>query len=96
MVVQPPEAAYDVGQPKGAFSLFATGKDPTNLKLTYNVYQRRYDNALVLYKPLSYTLGVGTGTLSDATATTHKLDGAYRIRQGLQAATFSGGVALRW
>jgi hypothetical protein len=78
-----PAAAYDVGQPQGAFSLFATGKDPTNTRLTYNIYERRYDNALVLYKPLSYTVGVGTGTLADATATTHQLGGTYRILSAL-------------
>jgi hypothetical protein len=32
----------------------------------------------VLYKPLSYKLGAGTGTTADATATTHRLNGTYR------------------
>src|SRR5260370_4771839 len=72
-------AAYDVGAPTGAFSVFAQGTDPTNANLTYRIYQRSYGNALVLYKPLSYQLGKGTGTLSDATATTHNLGGTYRI-----------------
>jgi hypothetical protein len=74
-----PAAAYDVGAPQGSFSIFAQGSDPANSALTYNVYQRSYGNALVLYKPLSYKAGVGTGTLSDATATTHALGGTYRI-----------------
>ena len=38
---------------------------------------RRYDNALVLYKPLSYANGQ-TGTLDGATATFFALDGTYR------------------
>lgn len=74
-----PAAAYNVGQPTGDFSLFAQGSDPCNLSLTYKIYQRDYGNALVLYKPLSYKPGVGTGTLSNATATTHQLNGTYRI-----------------
>ena len=74
-----PAAAYDIGQPVGTWSVFAQGADPTNANLTYKIYQRSYANALVLYKPLSYNLGQGTGTLSDATATTHQLNGTYRI-----------------
>jgi hypothetical protein len=69
--------ATNVGQPKGAFTIFATGKDPANTALTYKVYTRQYDNALVLYKPLSYTLGKGTGTTANNTATTHQLGGNY-------------------
>jgi hypothetical protein len=80
-----PAVAYDVGQPQGAFSIFATGHDPANAKLTYNVYQRLYDNALVLYKPLSYAVGVGNGTLADNTATTHQLNGTYRVLNALGA-----------
>ncbi len=74
-----PAATYDVGQPNGALSLFAQGNDPSNSALAYKIYQRDYGNALVLYKPLSYKPGVGTGTLSNATATTHQLNGTYRI-----------------
>ncbi len=69
---------YNVGQPQGNYTLLTTGKDPANTKLTYNVYERNYTNALVLYKPLSYQLGVGTGTTANNTATTIKLDGWYR------------------
>jgi hypothetical protein len=71
--------AYNVGQPIGTFSTFATGKDPSNTRLTYNIYQRTYQNALMLYKPLSYTAGSGVGTLADNTATTHQLSGNYRV-----------------
>jgi hypothetical protein len=71
-----PAAAYNVGQPQGSWSLFASGTDPANAALTYRVYQRSYSNALVLYKPLSYGHGV-TGTLADATATTFALGGTY-------------------
>jgi hypothetical protein len=73
-----PAAAYNVGQPQGTWSNFATGNDPTNASLTYKVMQRRYSNALVLYKPLSFSPAGGTGTLADGTATTHQLDGNYR------------------
>src|SRR5262249_37245971 len=69
---------YDVGSPQSAGSVFATGSDPSNGSLAFNVYQRRYANALVLYKPLSYTSGKGTGTTGPETATTHDLGGTYR------------------
>jgi hypothetical protein len=71
--------AYDVGQPKGDWSQFASGSDPVNSALGYQVFGREYDNALVLYKPLSYTAGSGIGTTADTTATTHQLTGQYRL-----------------
>ncbi len=71
-------AKYNVGQPKGAWSAFSTGRDPVNRSLTFKVYQRQYDRALVLYKPLSYAKGV-TGTAADNTVTYHKLAGKYRV-----------------
>ncbi len=73
-----PAAAVDVGQPIDEMSVFATGADPANKALTYQVLERNYENGLVLYKPLSYTLGVGTGTTANNTATTHQLGGSYR------------------
>jgi hypothetical protein len=73
-----PAATYNVGKPKGAMTTFASGTDPQNASLTYKVYGREYDNALTLFKPRSYTLGKGTGTSDDATATTHQLNGQYR------------------
>jgi hypothetical protein len=73
-----PAATYDVGAPLGTWSVFASGQDPTNTALAYKVYQRAYQNALVLYKPLSYTLGKGTGTTANTTATLHQLNGNYR------------------
>ena len=71
-------AAVNVGKPTGPMQVFATGKDPLSPSLTYKVFNRSYDNALVLYKPQSYTQGVGSGTLADATATVHQLGGSYR------------------
>lgn len=68
---------YNVGQPRGTWSTFATGRDPGNRGLTFKVYQRQYDRALVLYKPLSYNRGT-SGTTSDSSATYHKLNGRYR------------------
>ncbi len=77
-----PAATVDVGQPTGSMTTFATGADPENPALQYQVFARQYSKALVLYKPRSYTLGKGTGTLDDATATTHQLGGSYRVLNG--------------
>jgi hypothetical protein len=55
--------------------------DSATPALKYEVLQRRYENALVLYKPLSYTAGQGTGGTGNGTATTHLLDGRYRQLQ---------------
>src|SRR5262249_7035707 len=85
-----PAAAYDVGAPQGTYSVFTRGVDPSNTALTYTIYQRSYANALVLYKPLSYKVGVAPGTLSDASATTHQLGGTYRILRA--DGTLSGPV----
>lgn len=68
---------FDVGRPTGAMRILAEGPDPNNRALKYKVYRRDYGNAIVLYKPLSYTRGVN-GATADATATTHALDGWYR------------------
>jgi hypothetical protein len=71
--------AYDVGRPAGKASQFATGADPGNGKLSYRVYQRPYERALVLYKPLSYVRGSSAkGALGEETATRHDLPGTYR------------------
>jgi len=71
--------AYDVGKPVGKWSLFASGADPATSGLTYRIYQRAYDNALVLYKPLSYARGSkASPSLEEETATKHDLKGAYR------------------
>jgi hypothetical protein len=72
---------YDVGRPQGDWSVFANGTDPANTALGYRVFQRSYTNALVLYKPLSYTRTISTGTLAANTATTHDLTGRYRALQ---------------
>jgi hypothetical protein len=73
-------AAFDVGQPIGAWSLFATGHDPSRHALTYRVYKRNYSNALILYKPLSYAQGTNQhSTLSPASATLQYLNGKYRL-----------------
>jgi hypothetical protein len=58
--------------------VFATGIDPLSPPLTYKVFARDYENALVLYKPLSYAAGIGEGTRNTQTATTHQLGGNYR------------------
>ena len=68
---------FDVGKPTASWTVFATGQDPSNRGLDYKVYSRGYQNALVLYKPVSYTRGVSGGT-GDATATTFALGGRYR------------------
>lgn len=69
----------NVGTPTGSMRVFATGTDPANARLTYQVLARNYSNALVLYKPLSYARGVGEGTTGNNTATTHQLGGTYRV-----------------
>jgi hypothetical protein len=69
----------NVGAPTGDMKLFATGTDPSNAALTYQVLSRQYANGLVLYKPLSYATGVGEGTTASNTATTHQLGGSYRM-----------------
>lgn len=69
---------YNVGKPLGDYKLAAEGNDPSNTSLRYKVYSREYQNALVMYKPLAYTKGVN-GTLADNTATTHQLNGSYRV-----------------
>lgn len=73
-----PAVNVDVGAPAGALRMLATGADPANSSLTYQVLARDYANALVLYKPLSYAQGKGEGTTADSTATTHDLTGSYR------------------
>jgi hypothetical protein len=72
-------AAYNVGQPLGNWSLFASGRDPADHRLMYHIYQRNYSNALVLFRPLSYSSTVSSkASLADASATTHLLHGTYR------------------
>ncbi len=71
-------ATVNVGKPTGTMQVFATGQDPSSSTLSYKVFSRNYDNALVLYKPLSYAQGKSEGTLNDQTATTHQLGGNYR------------------
>src|SRR5262245_42483344 len=73
--------ASDVGRPNGKWSEWASGADPADASLIYRVFGREYGNALVLYKPLSYAAGRGTGTTADNTATTHALPGNYRSLQ---------------
>jgi hypothetical protein len=69
--------SVDVGKPQEAMRVYASGSDPQNTRLQYQVFGRRYENGLVLFKPRSYTLGVGTGSLDQATATPVTLDGLY-------------------
>ena len=91
-----PASGVDVGQPTGAATMWATGTDPANKGLTYKVYGREYANALVLYKPLSYALGAGTGTAADGTATTHDLGGMYRpVRADGSLGAATRSVTLR-
>jgi hypothetical protein len=74
-----PAVAFDVGRPTVKWSVFATGTDPAAADLTYKVYQRTYENALVLYKPLSHGRGARTAaTAEDNTATRHDLGGTYQ------------------
>ncbi|MCZ2343330.1 MAG: hypothetical protein LC104_16280 [Bacteroidales bacterium] len=72
-------AEVNVGRPTGAMTVWATGSDPENPALDYRVYSRDYGQAVVLFKPRSYKLGQGTGTINDATATQHQLTGNYQL-----------------
>jgi hypothetical protein len=73
-------AAYDVGRPAGRWSRFAAGDDPSKPVMKYRVYQRAYERALVLYKPLAHKEGDWKmpSALGDETATAHDLGGTYR------------------
>jgi hypothetical protein len=71
-----PAVTYNVGQPTAAWSVAATGADPSDPALQYRVYERPYSNALVLYKPLSYGNGT-TGGTGNSTGTNVRLDGSY-------------------
>jgi hypothetical protein len=68
---------FDVGRPRGTWGVFHQGRDPERPYLDYKIYQRQYERALVLYKPLSYLTG-RTGSTANATATAHKLPGNFR------------------
>ena len=74
-----PAATADVGRPTAAMAVWATGTDPQRPDLTYKVYGREYGKALVLFKPTSFAPGKATGTTDDATVTTHRLNGNYRV-----------------
>jgi hypothetical protein len=91
-----PAVGVDVGKPTGSMRVFASGTDPANSALTYQVLARDYSNALVLYKPLSYATGVGEGTTANNTATTVQLGGTYRIvNSSGTLGTFVTSVTLR-
>jgi hypothetical protein len=72
-------AAVNIGTPTGGMQTVWSGIDPENAALGSRVFGRTYTNGLVLYKPLSYTAGKGTGTRDDATATVYQLGGSYRV-----------------
>jgi hypothetical protein len=83
-------AAYDVGQPTGPMSLAASGPDPedqnqnppSQYSRIYHIYQRAYQNALVLYRPLSYDATANKdGTPGDDSAVSYPLNGTYYVLQ---------------
>jgi hypothetical protein len=74
-----PAAAFDIGRPTGDRTVWASGPDPGNGRFGYRVYARRFQRALVLYKPLSTTRGFyGRSSTGKETATRHELHGTYR------------------
>jgi hypothetical protein len=92
-----PAAAFDIGRPKAKWTRFATGADPGGTGLTYCIYARSYDKALVLYRPLSLAQAKGArGNLRNDTATRHELGATYRPLQadGSLAAPVSS-ISLR-
>lgn len=71
--------AFNVGQPVADTEVWATGTDPSDGTRTYKVYRRVFDNAVVLFKPLSSTGASGDeGTTGASTATTHALGATYK------------------
>jgi hypothetical protein len=78
-----PAAAYPVGRPQARFTRYASGSDPVIPGLSYRVYSRSYEKALVLYRPLSGTPGKWAvrGGLGDDTASHHELGMSYRPLQ---------------
>lgn len=74
-------AAVDVGRPVGGMVQVAAGTDPSNPSLSYKVLGREYENARVLYKPLSYAPGAAKATTGDGSATVHQLGGRFRAVQ---------------
>jgi hypothetical protein len=70
---------YDIGQPLGHWSLWTTGPDPSNRSLSYRIYRRKFQSALVVFKPLSHARGFrGKPSTGDDSATRHDLGPAYR------------------
>src|SRR5574343_124228 len=83
---------FDIGTPVGNYTLWATGNDPVSVAAetspvsTYNIWSRRFSGgdwvgdrqALVLFKPRSYNDRSYVSDVTDATATTHDLDGTYK------------------
>lgn len=81
--------AYDFGAPLEEVTTFAEGPDPEN-GANFKIFRRPYDgpdhdgraDILTLFKPVSFTDWAGVkshpSSISDATATTHDLGGAYR------------------
>jgi hypothetical protein len=77
-----PAVNFDVGRPRGDWSLYTAGLDPSNRALTYHIYSRQYTNALVFYRPLSYASNTGArGSLGGDSAATIQLHGSYRPLQ---------------
>ncbi len=75
-------AVFDIGHAKSRWKLFGKGADPSDAHREFRVYQREYERALVLYKPLSYQKGVYTPVpLGNETATVHSLQGNYKPLQ---------------
>jgi hypothetical protein len=75
-----PAVAHDIGKPRGTWSQWKTGTDPANAHLSYRIYRRDFEKAVVLYKPLSYARGVSEkSTLGNETSTLHDLGGSYRL-----------------
>ena len=77
-----PAVAYDIGPPTAKWSLFAEGPDPAKPAFSYHLYQRPYERALVLYKPLSHARGSRErASIGHETATKHELSGTYQPLQ---------------
>ncbi len=69
--------------------------------LQYTIFQRDFDNALVLYKPISMDSGGTTGSWNSLSQTTHPLGGTYypvdqfgHIGSGVTSVTLQNGQGI--
>ncbi len=77
---------FDVGNPTDSYEMVEEAADPDPLApedpdATYRIYRREFENAIVVYKPISYSGGSDSRTalekIGDDTETTYTLGGTF-------------------